>query len=807
MFSTIWGDVRYAVRVMGRTPLFTATVVLTVAIAIAANATIFTVVNAVMIRSLPFAQPNGIMQVAEKNDKLNLPTFAASVLNFLSWREQTQSFEQLAGVGNATFTLSGNGEPEQLTGNPISPALTRVLGIRMLAGREFRADEEKPGGAAVAIIGEGLWRRRFASDPNLIGRAISLDGLPTTIVGIAPASLKLIGGGDIYTPLTIDPNKELRLNHVITVFGRLRSGVTPQQAQAEMDTISVRVGKQCPEVRYWGIHLLSLFDTFVAPDLKTGLLVLLVAVVFVLLIACANIANLLLARAATRQKEMAVRTALGATRGRLIRQLLVESVALATLGGGAGLLGAVVAVRVLTRSLPDGTLPFPDVAVDSNVLWFGFALTIATGVLFGLAPAWRIATVKTNEMLKDAGRGSTGGIRTWLRDSLAAGEVALAAVLLIGAGLLIQSLANLQRVRLGFDSSGLMTFQLAPPVPQYPLADKGPDLYHALIENLQAIPGVRSAAVCSGIPFGAGNYARHPMITTEASVLPPGTAVPIDWRSVSPGYFDTMRIPLLRGRTFTDADVRTAPLVMIVSQSTAQKFFGDADPIGKALRPSAKPELAYTIVGVVGDVRDQALNQETPSLYYSIPQRGSWPLMDVVVRSEAGTDDAAESLLPSIRQRIHDLDAGLALANVKTMDQWLSNSAAQPRLNTVLLASFAIVALVIAAIGIYGVLAYSVNQRTREIGLRMALGATPRSVLQLIVGQGMKVVLIGVGIGLLGGLALGRAVSSLVFGVPVRDPATFSLVAVVLTAVALAACIIPARRAARVDPMVALREE
>jgi putative ABC transport system permease protein len=293
MFSTVWGDIRHAVRIMCRSRLFTATVVLTVALAIAANATIFTVVNAVMIRSLPFAEPSRIMQVAEKNDKLNLPTFAASVLNFLSWREQTQSFEQLAGVGYATFTLSGNGEPEQLTGNRISPVLTQVLGTRLIAGREFKADEEKPGGAAVAIIGEGLWKRRFASDPALVGRTISLDGLPTTIVGIAPASLKLIGGGDIFTPLTIDPSKELRLNHVITVFGKLRPGVTPQQAQAEMDTISARVGKQYPEVRYWGIHLLSLFDTFVTPDLKTGLLVLLVAVVFVLLIACANIANLL----------------------------------------------------------------------------------------------------------------------------------------------------------------------------------------------------------------------------------------------------------------------------------------------------------------------------------------------------------------------------------------------------------------------------------------------------------------------------------------------------------------------------------
>ncbi|MBZ5554916.1 MAG: ABC transporter permease [Acidobacteriia bacterium] len=795
-------DVRYSLRMMRRTPMFTAAVILTVALAIAANSAIFSVVNAVMLRPLPFRDPDRLVQVAEKNDKLNLPSFGASALNFLSWREQTHAFDELAAVGFSNYTLSGSGEPEQLSGNRISPALTRVLGLAPVAGRAFSDDEETPGVAPVAMIGEGLWKRRFGADSTLIGRTIVLNGAPTTVIGIAPAALNLISGGDIYTPLSIDRSKEIRLNHVIFVVGRLRQGVSLQQAQAEMDSIARHLGRQYPEVRDWGIHLITLFDTFVSPQLKTGLWVLLSAVILVLLIACANIANLLLARAATRQKEMAVRTALGANRTRLLRQLMVESIVLSIAGGGTGLVGAAWAVRAINRALPPNVLPVPAVPIDATVLWFAAALTLVTGLFFGIAPAWRASRVDINEVLKQAGRESSGGVGARLRQSLVTGEMALATVLLIGAGLLIQTLTNLERVHLGFDSHGLITFQLAPPPGKYPLNSKAPLLYRSLLDSLLSVPGVNGAAVSSGIPFGAGNYTTHPMLTTGQSALPPGTLVPIDWRIVSPGYFKTLDIPLVRGRDFTDADGPTALPVMVVSQATARRFWGDADPLGHTLTRSADPRTAFTIVGVVGDVRSTALNQESPALYYPMASR-VWPLMDVVVR----TGGSAETVLPAIRQKVHELDAELALANIRTMDQWLSNSAAQPRLNTVLLGAFASVALLIAAIGIYGVLAYSVSQRTREIGLRMALGATPRGVLSLIVREGMTLVLIGIGIGLAGGLALGRAVSSLVFGVTVRDPATFAVVTVVLATVALAACIVPARRAASVDPMIALREE
>ena len=795
-------DVRYAVRMMRRTPMFTSVVIVTVALAIAANTAIFSVVNAVMLKPLPFQEPNRLVQVAEKNDKLNLPNFGASALNFLSWREQTQTFEQLAAIGFSNYTLSGAGEPEQFSGNRISPALMHVLGLAPIAGRSFSNDEERPGAAPVAMIGERVWKGRFGGDLTLVGRTISLNGEPTTIVGIAPDALNLISGGDVYTPLTIDPAKEIRLNHVIFVVGRLRPGVSLKQAQAEMDAIAGRVGEQYPEVRDWGIHLITLFDTFVSPQLKTGLLVLLFAVACVLLIACANIANLLLARAATRQKEMAVRTAMGASRRRLLRQLLVESIVLSSAGGATGLFSAVFAIKAINRALPPTLLPVASVQIDASVLSFAVGLMIVTGLFFGIAPAWRASKLDINEVLKQTGRSSSSGAAVRLRKTLAAGELALATILMIAAALLIQTLSKLQQVQLGFESQGLITFQLAPPTTKYPVTSKAPLLYRALLDSLRSLPGVTGAAVSSGIPFGAGNFTTHPVITTGQSALAPGTAVPIDWRIVSPDYFKTMRIPLLSGRTFTDQDSPEAARVMIVSQATAKKFWGEANPLGRTLTRSADPRTPFTIVGVVGDLHNTALNQESPTLYYPMASRVS-PLVDVVVRSSG----SPEALLPTIRQRVHELDGELALANVRTMDQWLSNSAAQPRLNSTLLGVFATIALVIAAIGIYGVLAYSVSERTREIGLRMALGATNFGVLRLIIGEGMRVVMIGIGIGIVGALALGRTLSSLVFGVTVRDPTTFTVVAMILAGVALAACVIPARRAARVDPMVALRCE
>jgi len=795
-------DLQYAARTLRKTPIFTLSAVLTLALGIGGNTSIFSVVNAVMLRPLPFAEPSRLVRIFEKNDRQKISQFGSSVLNYLSWKEQSQSFESIACIGFPSFNLTGKGDPEQFQGSSFSPSLMPMLGLNPVMGRSFQEGEEKPGSAPVAMISEMLWKRRFAGDPSLIGQTITLNGIPTTVVGITPRALFFLTGTDISTPLVIDPGKENRLNHVTIAVARLKYGVSLQQTQAEMNTVASRLSQQYPELKDWGVQLTDFYHWYVQDQLRTALLALLGAVGLVLLIASANIANLLLSRATARQKEIAVRAALGASNARLLRQFLTESLLLSLLGGGLGVMGAICSVRIMNATLPQGLLPIPEIPVDTAVLSFALGITVVTGLLFGLAPAWHALRTDLNRILNSGGRGSSGAARPTLRNWLVAGELAVATVLLIGAGLLIQSLQRLGRVHLGFEPQGLLTFQLTLPPAQYQSPGKGWAFYKAMLESVQSLPGVRSAAISSGIPLGAGNYTTTPANTIGKTLLPQGTAIPIDWRLVSPDYFRTMEIPLLRGRTFDEHDGPDSPLVTIVTQETAQKLWGDDDPVERQVHIVASNK-NYKVVGLVGSVHNTALNQEpNAAMYYPAAAR-LWPLMDVVVR----TQGKPESALPTIRRKIHELDSELPVSNVRTMEEWITTSATQSRLNTILLAVFAGVALLIAVIGIYGVLAYSVNQRTREIGVRMALGAQRPDVLCLVVREGMTLGLIGIAAGLIGAFALSRALTSMLFEVKIHDPATFLAVPCILAAVALAACYVPARRAAKVDPMAALRCE
>ncbi len=794
-------DLRYSLRTLRKTPMFAAAAILTLALGIGANTAIFSVVNAVLLKPLPFAEPDRLVVVNEKNDKLHLQDFGSSVLNYLSWKEQAQSFQWMGAVGGGNYNLTGRGDPENFGGATISPSIFPLLGIQPVAGRAFKEGEDSPSATPVAMISESVWRSHFAADPSLIGQQVTFNGVSYTLIGIAPSALTILTQGDVWTPLIINPGGERRLNHVITTVARLKPGVSLQQAQIEMDTVANRVIQQYPEVKDWGVHLQTFFRLFVSDQLQTGLWVLLGAVAFVLLIACANVANLLLSRAAARQSEIAVRTAMGASRSRLIRQLLTESTLLSLCGGAAGLLAAFWMVGVMNRALPPNLLPIPTVSIDSGVLLFAVAISLFTGVIFGLAPALQTSRTDLISILKQGGRSGTGA-RSIGRNVLVGGELALATMLLIGAGLLIQTLLRLQKVTLGFRPEGVLTFQISPPASRYSDVTKQWAIERSLIEALETIPGARGAAMSSGLPMGGGSYTTTPTLPVGKSLLPLDEAIPVDWRVVSPGYFQTMNIPLLRGRTFTEQDNATAPRAIIISQQTARRFWGDDDPLGRIVRLKSST-IESTVIGVVGDLRNKTLARDPqPAMYFAAAQR-SWPTMDVALRI-AGKPEAA---LSAVRQKIHEVDAELPIANVRTMDEWVSASASGSRLNAILLGAFSGVALLIAAIGVYGVLSYSVNRRVREIGLRMALGARYSNVLRLVIAEGMTVALIGIATGIVGAFSLSRVLASLLFGVQAHDPFTFVWVTLTLAAIAFLACLLPARRAAGLDPLIALRDE
>ena len=792
-------DLRYSLRMLRHAPLTTITIILTVALGIGATTAVFSVVNAVLLRPLPYVEPARLVWVAERNDKLNLPTFSASGLNFQSWLANSGPVEKLGAVGYATFNLVGTGEPEQLGGGTLTASVFGALGLTPVAGRAFEPTDERLGAAPVAMISEALWRRRYGGERSLLGAKLLLNDLPYTLVGIAPASLNLISPGDVWTPLTFDPAKERRLSHLITAIGRLKPGVSLEQAQLGMEAVAGRVGEQFPEVKDWSIRLVP-FPRWIVPDtIRTALILLLIAVLCVLLIAAANIANLLLARALRREQEVAVRAALGASRARVLRQLLIESLVLAAAGGALGCAAAFLTVRIAGAALPPNLLPVGDIGMDGKVLAFALCLSFVTGLLFGLVPAWQIASSPVSGVLRASGKSALGGGRRRLRNGLATAEIALAATLLVVAGLLVQSARRLGRVELGFEPEHRLTFQVSLPAAKDPEDPRPFGFYRDLLPALASVPGATGAALSSGVPFGAGNYTATPVFPLGASRLAPGDALTVDWRLASPEYFRVMGIPLLTGRGFTEADDAKAPPVMVVSRSMAEKFWGKTDVLGKTVSRVADDKI-FTVVGVVGDVRLNALNQQTPTMYFSTAFR-LWPLMDVVVR----TAGEPESVLAAVRRRVHELDPNLPISNVRPMTSWVEASGAQPRLDAGLLAVFSGLALVIATLGIYGVLAHSVAQRTPEIGLRMALGAPRARVIRELLREGMIIGGIGIALGLAAALAAGPILEDLVFGVTTHDVGTMALVAVLIAAVTFLACFVPALRGARVDPAISLK--
>jgi putative ABC transport system permease protein len=804
--ETLIQDLRYGIRMLARKPGFTLIAVLTLALGIGATTAIFSVVNAVLLRPLEFKQPDRLVRIWESNPARNWPEFSASVPNFKDWQQQQSVFEQVAAQEFWTFNLTSTGEPERLSATRVTANLFSMLGVTPLMGREFLPEDEEAGRNRVVIVSHGLWQRRFGSDPALPGKTIQLDGQSYEVIGILPPDFRFMGGRDLWVPLVLDAAREPwradRTNHTLMVFGRLKPGVSLEQADADLNTIAGRLEQQYPKTNAgWGIRLRTFYDWLVPEAIRRSMLILLAAVGFVLLIACANVANLLLVRAGARERELAIRAALGASRVRVIRQLLTESVLLAGLGGLAGVLLALWGVDLIAANNALGIPRLDQARIDGRVLGFTLVVSMLTGLIFGLAPAWRAVKVNLTETLKEGGRSATGGARHRLRSALVMGEVALSLVLLTSAGLMMRSFARLQNVALGFAPENVLKMQINLPPSKYGKPDQRVTFFDQLLERLRAVPGVVEAGAITQPPLTPGNWAME--VTLEGRDAATNEApLSADARAVTPNYFRAMSIPLLQGRDFTDQDRGDSPLTLIVSEKFASRYWPGENPIGKRFQPGTSNPFG-TVVGVVGNVRNLALEDEgRPAFYFSYGHIGM-PALTIEVRTAA----QPETLAPALRAQVASLDAEIPVFNIRTMEQIIAVAAGQPRFQTVLLVIFSAIALLLAAIGLYGVMSFLVRQRTHEIGLRMALGAQPRDVMGLVIKQGLLLTLIGISIGLAAAFGLTRLMKSLLFEVSATDPLTFAVIAALLATVALLACYIPARRATKVDPMVALRYE
>ena len=817
-------DVRFALRSFTKNPWFAMAAVLSLAIGIGANTSIFSVANALLFRPLPYANPDRLVILWNRSPGLGITQDWFSTAQYFDIKTSHHGFDHLAIAIGGNYNLTGQGDPERVGAVRVSSNLLTMLGVHPALGRLLTPDEDLPGHSATAVLTDGMWSRRFGRDPRAIGTSILINGQPYEIVGVLPQHFSLpqevvplLDGtqqADLFLPLPLAPAaaSQVRTHEDYNLVGKLKPGVTLQQAQAEMDTITARLRREFPE-NYppnggLTFSIVPLLEQVVG-NVRRSLWVLLGSVSFVLLIACANVANLMLSRAVGRQQEIAVRTALGATRWHIIRQLLTESVLISVCGGALGILICLVSVRWMhilgTRSIPR----LQDVGIDSRVLLFTLLLSVFSGVLFGLVPALRVSRLNLNSTLKDASRGSAGTSSVWghgnnLRRLLVVSELALSVVLLIGAGLLIRSFARLQDVSPGFNPHGVLTFDLTMTGQRYGDKQSILNTYHQLWEKLERTPGAIAAGGVTSLPLSEA-FAWTP-ITVEGRVPLPGEKfLNADERLVSGHYFEAMQIPLRRGRFFNEQDDLTKPIVVIVDEYMAEQLWPGQDPIGKRIHivelPSKEPW--QTVVGVAGRVKQDSLDSNPRIAFYVAHTQ--FPTRALTVAFRARTDSAA--MLAATKTEIRNLDPDLPMYHVRTMEQQVNESLAQRRFSTLLLGLFASVALALATIGIYGVMAYLVNQGTRELGIRIALGASQRNILTLVVRQGMMLAVSGVAIGLAAAFLLTRLMRSLLFGVEATDPITFAGISLLLATVTLLACYIPAHRAARIDPLISLRCE
>jgi putative ABC transport system permease protein len=813
---TILQDVRYALRQVRKGPGFAAVIVITLALGIGVNTAIFSVVNAVLLRPLDFKDANRLMRVWHVPPAKSFPgmtTFSVSAANYLDWEKQNHVFDNMAIYTYHGFTVTGGNEPEQVDASSVSPDFFATLGIQPMLGRVLSQGEDQPGRSHVVVLSYRLWKEHFGANPDVVGHNINLDGEAYLIAGVMPANFRFPDFAQMWTPMAwTDKERAVRGEHHYMVIARLNPGITLKQAQAEMNTISGRLQQLYPEDdKGWGALVVPLHDDLVA-DVRPALLVLLGAVAFVLLIACANVANLALAKSFSRQKEIAIRTALGATSARVLRQILTETVLLALAGGALGLANAHFAVRLIVAFLADKLPRSIDVRLDSQVLVFTAIISVVTGIVAGALPALRLTRREVNEALKQ-GLGRTdadsSGHRT--RGILVVSEVAFSLLLLVGAGLMIRSFQKLRGVNPGFDSRNVLTMTAMVPRAKFASPSQQISFFELVLQRVKALPGVESTGVIDDIPLNE-NGSHQPIAIEGRPAVPMSEQPEVDVRLISAGYMSALHIPILRGRDVSNTDVAGRPAAVLISESMAKQFWPGEDALGKRLTLTFSPDAVREVVGIVGDVKLDSLDQTRPSatLYFPLDQLsssspggwGSFP-MTLVVRSAA----SSTGMVSAVSNAVHQVDPEIPLRDILAMDDLVTNSLSQQRFNMLLLGAFAGLALLLAAVGIYSVLSYSVKRSVREIGIRLALGAQVGDVLRMVVFEGMKPTLIGLALGTAGALALGRVLSSLIYEVRPTDPITFLVVAALLAAVALVASIVPAYRATKTDPMVALRYE